>query len=277
MASIKIYSDSLSATRERLDRFVAEFRQIDAASETGAVRSLIAEFVDFANTLDADCWQRLVGEDPSVLEYRETLAPHYANYLRDREFEEAEQLLSKIQPGDGQSGIAALLNADFGRRAYDRVADMFEMVDFSTCRRFVMVGCGPLPVTLLHVLDRTDVAEAVGLDINQRAVAMANQLGENSGLKRLRTLVSNGAGFDFTGADLVYIANMVSPKARILSRIVDQTPGHTRIILRDPHSIGALLAETGVADLDARLEYYGDGSSSQQFLSKHVFLRRVDG
>jgi hypothetical protein len=57
-----------------------------------------------------------------------------------------------------------------GAAHYDRVADMFTHVDFSNCRRFVLVGAGELPSTALHVHDRSAVPHIDCLDTRPEAV-----------------------------------------------------------------------------------------------------------
>ena len=60
-------------------------------------------------------------------------------------------------------------------------------------------GCGQLPVTALHVMDRTDVPELVLLDVSPRAIESVEALRDRFGWHRLQPRLADGAAFDFAG------------------------------------------------------------------------------
>jgi hypothetical protein len=157
--------------------------------------------------------------------------------------------------------------------AYDRVNEMFDHVDFRECRRVVMVGCGRRPFTMFHIHDKTDVPEIVGLDIVPEALEAGEALAGRLGYDRARFVLCDGIAYDFGGADLVYVSAMVSPKAAVVSRIVDTAPGHVHITVREPYALGRLWSESAVRPLDPRLEIAGSGSGAWS-LSRDVHLKR---
>ena len=160
-----------------------------------------------------------------------------------------------------------------GATHYDRVADMFTHVDFSNCRRFVLVGAGELPSTALHVHDRTTVAHIDCLDTRPEAVRSVEAIAAWLGSDRLRALRFDGTQYDYSEADVIFVANMVTPKQVVLARILDTAPDHVRIILRDPYSLGLLWAEEGGVALDPRLSIVARGAASRS-LSRDLFLVR---
>ncbi|AUB83733.1 class I SAM-dependent methyltransferase [Candidatus Thiodictyon syntrophicum] len=162
----------------------------------------------------------------------------------------------------------------FGAQVYGRVADLFERIDFTGREVVVMVGCGPLPGTLIHVLARTGIAAALGLDRDPRAVAVATALARHLGLARLHARVADGRTHDYAGADLVYVANLVRHKTEVLARVAATVRPGTPVVLRDPAPGGWLLAEPGSAHLDPRLVVTGEGPASTLFRSRHLFLVR---
>jgi hypothetical protein len=160
-----------------------------------------------------------------------------------------------------------------GAAHYDRVADMFTHVDFSNCRRFVLVGAGELPSTALHVHDRTTVAHIDCLDTRPEAVRSVEAIAAWLGSDRLRALRLDGAHYDYSEVDVIFVANMVTPKQVVLARILDTAPDHVRIILRDPYSLGLLWAEEGGVALDPRVSIVARGAASRS-LSRDLFLVR---
>jgi hypothetical protein len=194
----------------------------------------------------------------------------YADWIFAFEAAEARGALAYApRPGLGYRDVAG----PEGAAAYDRVADMFAQIDFSNCRRFVLVGGGELPMTALHVHDRTGVAHIDCLDTRPEAVRSTEALAAWLGSDRLRAICFDGAQHDYSGADVVFVANMVSPKRVVLARILDTAPVHVRVILRDPYSLGLLWAEAGGAELDPRLSIVARGAGSR-FLSRDLFLTR---
>lgn len=217
-------------------------------------------------------WNDLLSLNPTLMDHRTWLAPLYAGHVRSMEMSEAAGLLKRA-PLEWQR-LGSLLPGNFAARVYSRVSDMFLHVNFERCRRFVMVGCGPLPGTLFNVVDSTDVPEIVGLDIDRHAISCVNEIARRCAIERIHAEPCDGRDFDYSQSDIVYVANLVTPKSSILARICETAASGTQIVLRDPVSAGELLSECGVEALDSRLAVLRDGESDHRFLSKHVFLMR---
>ena len=150
---------------------------------------------------------------------------------------------------------------------------MFDVIDFRSGTQFVMVGCGPLPMTLYHVHDRTDVAELVAIDVDVDAIETVNATARRFGLHRVSANVVSGERFDYARADVIYVANLVRPKASVLERIADTAPRDAAIVLREPYSLGRLLTERGTDHLDQRLKVASVSPPELSHFSRHVFLR----
>jgi len=154
---------------------------------------------------------------------------------------------------------------------------MFDQVDLSACREFTMVGSGPLPVTLLHVADRTDVPHIVGLDVDESAVSLATELCDRLGYARIELQVRDGRDHDYGRSDVVYVANLISPKSEVLARITETVRPGTAVVVREPFGAGVLFAECGVGPACRRLAAVAVGPGDPKFLSRHVFrVRRPD-
>jgi hypothetical protein len=251
--------------KENLERLVASLPDRDPGD-------VIAEISRLAKAAGEDACGTLLAEHPELFDHKPALTR--ANFERVCQSDRlAVEKLLEIRPS-GPAVIGDLLGSR-ERLAYDRVSDMFENVDFSRCSRLVMVGCGALPSTIFHVYDKTEVREIVGLDIRPVAIEAVSALVERFGSSRVKAELCDGRAFDYAGATVVFVANMVSPKAAVLARIADTAPTDVQIVLREPFSLGRLWADSGEQGLDPRLEVVGRARPSGYVaLSRDVFLMR---
>ena len=196
----------------------------------------------------------------------------YGRYACSKELVEANALLARRT---GIAGLADGEGGDFAGRSYARVRDLFEHIDFSACRALVMVGCGPLPVTLLHIAERTHVPWLIGLDLDPEAVTSARDVCRGLGLDRVEIRESEGCAFDYCNADVVYIANLVRPKRPVLCRVAETIRPGARVVVREPSAAGELLSERGADPSDPRWRVVGRGPEDPRFLSYHLFLERL--
>ena len=169
----------------------------------------------------------------------------------------------------GKTSIGVLSSKD----AYRCLDEVFDHVDFRNCRRAVMVGCGGRPFTMFRIHDQTAVPEIVGLDIVPEAVDTANKLAAELGYGRMHAELCDGCDYDYSNAQMVYVASMVSPKAAVVARIADTASDDVQIVLWEPYSLGRLWAESAERTLDPRLEVTGRTSVSRN-MTRDVFVRR---
>jgi hypothetical protein len=260
----RVIDRDLVQWKTSLDRLLASSHSRDPAR-------LLPEICDLAERMGEEYAEAFLRAFPELFEHTPALT--LANYQRvvAEETVDAARLIEAGPVGTG-GAIGDLLGAS-ARRVYDRVADLFAYVDFSHARRFIAVGCGPLPVTIFHVYDRTTVPEIVGLDVRTEAVDTVRAAIARLGLSRLRAELCHGQEFDYSRADIVFVAGMVAGKAATLSRILATAPADAQIILREPYSLGRLWTESAEADLDQRVEIVGRGDGSR-YLTRNLFLRR---
>jgi hypothetical protein len=193
----------------------------------------------------------------------------YQRYIVEMENLEIEKLLSREDSPVGSfpevAGRAAMM-------AYERVSDIFKHTNFEGCSKFVLIGCGQLPITALHVMDQTNVENIVCLDVSAAAIEAVNKLQQKFGWSRLKAMACNGLEYDFSDADIVYIANMVSPKHPVLSHVTETAPKHTQIIVREPYSLGQLWAEKAEQHFGPNIQVTARGRGSR-YLSRDVFIQ----
>ena len=230
---------------------------------------ILAEFLELATDIDPDVGEQILNDHKELLERRTQLSMLYGKYLQTQEYSAFDNLLENVDQGNP---FEFKKGGKFAEDAYSRVSDMFKVCDFSACGRFVMVGCGPLPVTILQVLDYTKVPVVIGIDTDSDAVATANDL------FRLKSadataICSDGQAFSYDGADIVYIANMCAPKVAVLNAVEKSIRQGLQVIVREPFSLGRLLSESVEDDISDAWNVVGRGVTDRRFLSRHLFLR----
>ena len=233
---------------------------------------LIKEIYNLARPIGEAGGDALLDRHPELFEHRPRLTRAYHATVVGKEIAEIERILPQI--GKRPMSFAEIASSRT-MVTYNRVGEMFAAIDFGKCRRLVMVGCGRVPAAIFHVHDRTDIPEIVGLDIIPEAVSGARSLLTHLGYSRATAEVCDGTSYDYAGAGIVVIANMVSPKAEVVSRIADTGPEEVRVVVRDPLSLGRLWSDSAESSLDPRFEVIGKGDGQEHWsLSRDVYLRR---
>lgn len=214
---------------------------------------------------------KFMDEHPDLLKFGPLASNLYATYIVNSENSASRKLLGSsaknIHFSQSVSG--------FGKEAYERVMDMFEIVDFRLCQCFVLVGCGSFPVTIFHVFDRVNVPNIVGLDDRHDATRLFQQVIDKYQLNGMRSVNCSGQEYDFSDAGVIYIANLVSPKKDVLNRIWETAPDNAQIIVREPYSIGRLWTEKGTDDLCDKFEVVAYGDYGPAYYSRDVILKKL--
>ncbi|MES2784948.1 MAG: class I SAM-dependent methyltransferase [Pseudomonadota bacterium] len=228
------------------------------------------KLADLAFEAGEDEGNSFLDSHPECLEHYPMLNELYYRHVVANETEEVARILSMAsRPGLTFKELAG----EKGLIAYERNADMFNQVDFSRCETFVMVGCGQLPVTAFHVLDRSSARNVVCLDISEKAIEMTEKLKAALGLDRLRTQLSGGQDYDFGDASIIYIANMVHPKLSVVMQALRTSAPGARLIVREPYSLGRLWTERVEPQWGTGVEVTGKGPVSRH-LSRDVYLQK---
>lgn len=262
----------VTTVQRQLEAFRARLLEASAAADPGALVPAFGELLRWLGDQREEGEWRALEDSGYVAQHFDFFAACQRRSLTTQELAEGASLLQRVEAAGG--GISGLLDTNFGRQTYDRVAEALALADFDRCRRFVMVGCGPFPAAALFVHDHTGVPEIAALDLDPRAIATARRLAAAFAPRRVEVIESSGEDFDYAGADVVYVANHVSPKAQVLARIAETTGASTEVILRDPFGYGRLLAESGAANLDPRFVVTATGAGNPHFLSRHLRLAR---
>lgn len=230
---------------------------------------LIHAIVDLAHAMGLEAADDMLEREPALADQRPELSREFHANVIGREIAEARTLLA--------TEIAApvsfrALASPSAVAMFDRLEGVAAHVATPDMQRIVMVGCGWRPITMFHLHENTDAREIIGLDVVPDAVETAAALAAKLGYDRVRTELCDGVSFDYAGADIVYVASMVSPKQDVIDRILDTAPEDVRIVLWEPVSLGRLWVESSRPDRNPRLEITGRGPILR--LSQDVFARR---
>jgi SAM-dependent methyltransferase len=136
--------------------------------------------------------------------------------------------------------------------AYARMGETLALFDASGCRRFLMAGCGPVPDSLFHLDDWTEIPELVGVDREPEAVRRARRLVEAFGRGRIRIDEADAATLDYAGFDVICCSAFLAPRRAIMERIAATSDDGAVVILRDPVATGTLLFESVAGALPSR-------------------------
>jgi len=198
----------------------------------------------------------------------------HAEYIKQNEYQAANLLLERIKAHKHDSTILSL--GDFAKEAYLRVGEIFEWADFKNCQNMIMIGCGPLPVTSLHVADKYPSIKIHALDVDERALKVARQVIDALELEQINLIHDGSVSYEFGFASIIYIANLVQPKSEVLRQIAKTAALGTLVILRDPTSAGIAVTEAGIDHIGSNYAIEGFGEDNDVFMSRHVYLRLVE-
>lgn len=236
-------------------------------AQSKSSKDVIEQIVELNKQASEEQWRNALDIHPEYEQLKKKFSFIYNDYIATMEKQQAQNLLSVNEGIRFEQAVS-----DDALAAYERVGDLFKHIQFNHTKSAIMIGSGQLPVTALHIYDRTEVENIVCLDILSESVTVANQLKEKFGWSKLHFKHCNGSEYDFSDADFIYIANMVRPKAQVLSRILDSCKPEAYVVVREPYGLGLLWAESSISALEnkAKIIAYGEGS---RFLSRDVFLK----
>lgn len=250
--------------KEQLERILKSSQNCDPAKLMEDLRDLGAVMGDASAEV-------LLKDNPHLFEYGPALKQARNEMVSSNEISLAREILR--QDRNGPTSFPKIANS-ISLRFYNRSNHMFSDLDFSDCRRMVLVGCGWVPLILFRVQDEFPDCELIGLDIVPDAVETANTVARHLGYKNIRAELQNGHSYDYSEAQIVYVVSMVESKSAILSRIADTAPDTIQILVNEPKALARLWQDVIEASLDPRLEIFGRRSGEPNVQTRDLYLRR---
>lgn len=251
---VTAHRDFLAAHRERLD---VDSVAVFVARHEAFIRALAA--------LPDGCFAGMA--EDLLADHAAFFRACHSRYLTETETAASHAALNETDPTP-----EALLRRVFGENSGTWQRELARELDGGGVASLVMVGCGPLPATLLWLVDRYPDLQCVGLDSSGSALETAKRVVRRLGSPRLRLARIDGVDYDYAMADFVYLANQTAPKRDVLERIARTMQRPATVIARSPYGNGWLLAEPVDGRLPSGYTIRRTGGESPLFLSRDLVL-----
>lgn len=197
-------------------------------------------------------------------------------YMRALEAVEAMVVLRNHISHDADEFLN-LLEYDYNKKRYEAYSTFYKNLELKDIKKMVMVGCGPLPNTIMYFYENTKIPEIIGLDNNQEAVFMAGTMLKGLECSGVKLRHMDGTKYDYSEADVITIANFVSPKNKVLNRIASTCKDSAQIVVESPRFLNSMIFDKIVKEkLHPRLKVnnvtevdYGYTKNEIFFMSKY--------
>lgn len=244
---IKSSTNNFSSLIDNLDFFKQYLEETLEQDKNDDFISGMNEFRDFLKNacMIASGFAQIYGqfkEKDCFYIYRKFFMSSENFHERLIEITEKDSILSNKLESDT---IKDYLSLDYNQKFYNDIKNEFQNIDkyLSKSKKFVMVGCGSFPLTLLSIREKYNNLNIVGIDNSPEAIINAKALIKKLMLLNIRFDIIDGINYDYNNIDTAFIANLVIPKTKVLKRIAMTCKSGTIILLRVPVMYGALLSE----------------------------------
>lgn len=143
------------------------------------------------------------------------------------------------------SSIKESLSLDYNKKFYQDISTEFDKLDdyIKSGKTFVMVGCGSFPITMLVAYERYQQLSITGIDSSAEAIINAKQLKSKLKFNNIILKIEDGINYNYINEDIIFVANLVIPKTKVLKRIAMTCKPGAKILIRVPIVYGSLLSE----------------------------------
>lgn len=143
------------------------------------------------------------------------------------------------------STIKESLSLDYNKKFYQDISREFDKLDnyIKNGKTFVMVGCGSFPITMFVACERYQQLSIIGIDSSAEAIINAKQLKSKLQFNNIIFKIEDGINHNYVNEDIIFIANLVIPKTKVLKRIAMTCKPGAKILIRVPIVYGSLLSE----------------------------------
>jgi hypothetical protein len=223
-----------------LNTFVTNLGNINYACEKSNFKKQMEKFWFYIQNYNNEKNINLFLKSEYLEEFQKIFTSYEDFYERFIELEEAVVINSKILNKDKKSVLN--FNNDFISKNYHLVKNEFDMLEKKNIKTLVMVGCGSFPETILNISNNTNISQIIGVDNSNEAIAMSGNISGVMGYsEKVKFLCYDYKEFDFSGADIVFIANYTKDKNTVFKQISKTAKKGTEIIIRNPSLLSNVL------------------------------------
>ena len=267
-------SKALKSLESDLDSFREKLEKVDYSKDEKAFFTLMQEFWAFISWFTDE---RLY----SIFEHSQYFALYQNFFSKNEEFYvralETVESLSVLTNKDWKNiSFYDKFTLQNPKEVYKQTWIEIWMLDLEDAHTLVMVGCWPLPETILFYYENTLIDTIVALDNNQEAVVMAGKLIRSQSLNRIKTIRIDGTHYDYKDADIICLANFVSPKSKVFDQIAKTAKVNVQIVTRTPILFWRMLYEDTVNALNSRLAVVKESPVNPFFLAKTLLIKKLD-
>lgn len=259
--------------QSRLNEFQAKLMAAALREDEAENTMVVNELLEFIRMYDdSEAFESLTAAG-HVKKYRSVFGLSVLRFIESIEARVFSDLMS-LQDSRSEKMITHLGENRWG--AYKGMKETLQMFDHANCRRFLLIGCGPVPDSLFCLHDCTKIENITGVDRNAKAVHMARQLVTAFGLDRIRIEERDAGDIDCGGYDMICCSAFITPRQDALARIISTANPGSIVIVRDPVFTGTLLFERMLQRLPPQLELLAESPSAMgRFMLKYYIFRVV--
>ncbi len=204
--------------------------------------------------------------DPSLKKYVKDISVSWCEYIAQKE---KDFVKSKIIE---KTSLTSILKIE----EYVGVCEEFELLNKKSPDNILIVGSGPFPETLIESAKIFTHSHFFGLDVDEEAVLLSQKiLGiyYKNMAEKISIVHADASRFNYSNMDVVFLANGLIGKSRVLKQIHETAPDNVSILVRNPIGSGILLYEDVMKDI-SHMCFRVEKSIQASSLSKTYLLRK---
>lgn len=273
--------------QDLVDKLQNYYNEIQQYQDTDLVKfkEIMAEFRQFLNESQSVESGRMVAfnnlitnDNKNYLKYKIEFTQAENYFERIVELDENEKVIAQQHGNISINNFNNYLTDEFNKLFYNDVKIEIEKLRPYLSDKFIMVGCGSLPITLLVYCKQFPNISFIGIDNSAEAIKKAVDLKNSLKVSNLSFDIVDGLNYDYRDVKTIFVANTVIPKMNVLRQIAMSAKPGTTIIIRVPVLAGNLLSEDVIYDSIPRInrivEFQSENDTDDTLYS--LLVLRVD-
>ena len=200
--------DKVKFLTKNLEVFRLDLEKNDYVHHKNEFFNIMNNFWEFAASMNDKEAYEYFEHSQYFTKYRSFFSSREQYYVRTIEAIEAVNIMTKSFKEN--INFYDLLERKMAKENYLKTSYEIEMMDLEGSKQLVMVGCGPLPETVLYLYENTELDEIIGLDYNQEAVYMGGEMLNSVGnTSRVKLIHCDGLKYDYKDADIIFVVPVI--------------------------------------------------------------------
>lgn len=226
----------------RFKKFKRDLERAEKERNSALVLRILNSFWNFINRVNHVQFKKLE-TDVEYKKLKKFFGKRWRNYIAELEKIESRAFLEKKLNPSRKSVLS--------QEDYSGINCELKLLPIKSLnnKTFVMVGCGPYPETLINTyLSNPGLKKVIGIDASESSSRIAKKIIKKifnpDSEQNVQILNQRGEKYNFFSADIIFLANGLEKKKKILETIIRTAASNKKYILvRNPESIGRILYE----------------------------------